>query len=812
MTFSVGSRLGRYEIRSQLGAGGMGEVYLAQDTTLDRSVAIKFLPETLLADEQARKRLVREAQAAAKLDHANICSIHEVGEEDGRSFSVMQYVEGETLDLRMKRKPLALSESLAIATQVADALAEAHAHGIIHRDIKPSNIMITSRGQAKVMDFGLAKAMPSSSAIDTEAATQSLLTAAGVVLGTVPYMSPEQVKGEHIDARSDIFSFGVVLYEMASGRQPFVSESAAAIASAILTHEPALLARYCLDVPDELQRIVRKSLEKDRERRYQTMRDVGLDLDNCRREHEVARATASPGEPTSRGASVTTTASDVSKRKFLLSRHALMAGALLALVVAVALTYALVSRRGATTERPPEIRSLAVLPFANIGGNPDVEYLSDGITESLIDSLSQLPNLKVRSRNSVFHYKGREIDARDVGRELSVQAVLTGRVVQRSDGLSISIELVDARDSTHLWGEQYNRKLTDILQLQEEITNEITGKLQPRLSGEEKKRLRKRYTENAEAYQLYLKGRYAWNKRSEEWVKKGIEYFNQAIELDPNYALAYTGLADSYNVLGILSVLPPRESYPKARMAAQKALELDDSLAEAHTSLARVKKDYEWDWAGAEQEYKRAIALNPNYPTAHHWYDILLSEMGRHAEALAEAKRAQELDPLSIIINSNVGWVLFNMGQVDQAIEQERKALELDPNFVFALDRLARFYEFKGMYGEAVANYLKARTLSGAGPEAVAALKEAYAASGIKGYWRRRVQQLKIQAQQGYVSRYSIAEAHVRLGEKDQALEWLKRGYEEHENIAYLKVDPMLGSLRLDPRFQDLLRRAGFAP
>jgi serine/threonine protein kinase/tetratricopeptide (TPR) repeat protein len=786
----VNQTISHYRIVSQLGAGGMGEVYLAEDTQLGRRVAIKFLSPELVADERANKRLFKEARAAATLDHPNICSIYEVGEADGRSFIAMQYIEGETLDARIKGKPLELKDSLSIASQVADGLAEAHAHGIIHRDIKPANIMITARGQVKVMDFGLAKLIQHSEVVQSEAETEALLSTPGAIIGTVPYMSPEQVRGQPVDARSDIFSFGVLLYEILSGQQPFVAESATATASAILTREPPPLARYSSDVPGELQRIVRKCMEKDRERRYQTARDLAIDLHNLARIGDsaieaVAQSLVAPGHSV---------------------RSAVVAVLAFALIAAVAIGIYYSPRSGHT------INSIAVLPFANIGGNPDVEYLSDGITESLIDSLSQLPNLKVMSRNSVFHYKGREIDARHVGRELNVQAVLTGRVVQRSDGLSISIELVDARDSTHLWGEQYNRKLTDILQVQDEITNEITGKLQPRLSGEEKKRLTKRYTENAEAYQLYLKGRYAWNKRSEEWVKKGIAYFNQAIEVDRNYALAFAGLADSYNVLGILDYLPAKEAYPKARAAAAKALEIDDALAEAHTSLARVKQDYEWDWRGAEQEYKRAIALNSNYPTAHHWFDILLSVMGRHAEALAEAKRAQELDPLSIIINSNIGWVLFNMGQVDQAIEQERKALELDPNFVFALDRLARFYEFKGMYGEAVANYLKARTLSGAGPEAVAALKEAYAASGIKGYWRRRVQQLKIQAQQGYVSRYSIAEAHVRLGEKDQALEWLKRGYEEHENIAYLKVDPMLGSLRLDPRFQDLLRRAGFAP
>jgi len=392
----IAETISHYRIIKPLGAGGMGEVYLAQDTKLDRKVAIKFLPESLVADEQARKRLVREAQAAANLDHPNICAIHEVGEEDGRSFLVMQYVEGETLDFRIKRKPLDLSESLSIATQVADALAEAHAHGIIHRDIKPSNIIIAPRGQAKVMDFGLAKA--SLGGVETEAETQSLLTAPGVVLGTVPYMSPEQVKGEKIDARTDIFSFGIVLYEMLSGRQPFANDSAAATASAILTHEPLPLARYCTDVPDELQRIVRKCLEKDRERRYQTIRDVALDLDSCRREREAARATVSQGERTTGGVPVTTAASDSSKRKFLISRRALIAGTLLTLLVGVTLAYWLVFRRATTTARSPEIRSLAVLPLNNLSGDPAQEYFADGMTEALISNLAQIRALKVISR------------------------------------------------------------------------------------------------------------------------------------------------------------------------------------------------------------------------------------------------------------------------------------------------------------------------------------------------------------------------------------------------------------------------------
>src|SRR3989441_2330120 len=470
MALAAGTKLGRYEIRSKVGEGGMGEVYLAEDTQLGRRVAIKLLPPETLSDEQARMRLVREAQAAAKLDHPNICAIYEVGEEVGRSFIAMQYVEGETLDARMKRKPLDLAESLAISAQVADALAEAHAHGIIHRDIKPSNIIIAARGQAKVMDFGLAKVEQESGRIGTEAETQTMLTAPNMILGTVPYMSPEQVKGEKLDARTDIFSFGVILYEMLCGRQPFASESAAATASAILTHEPAPLARYCADAPEELQRIIRKSLEKDREQRYQSARELSIDLKNLQRDSDVRALTA---------------AARTSPRPAVFRRFAFVALALLSLAVIGVGVYWLLGR--STT-----VESIAVLPFVNVNASSDTEYLSDGITDSLINSLSQLPKLKVIARSSVFSYKGKEVNPEAVGHELNVQALVTGRITQRGDNLSISVELMDTRDKRHIWGEQYNRKISDLLAVQEEISSAISENLRLKLTVEEQKRSEER--------------------------------------------------------------------------------------------------------------------------------------------------------------------------------------------------------------------------------------------------------------------------------------------------------------------------------
>ena len=744
MSIAPGTRLGRYEIRSPLGAGGMGEVYLAEDTKLRRKVAIKFLPPGSIASEQANKRLLREARAAAALDHPHICGIHEVGEEAGQSFIVMQYVEGETLDCRMKRQPLGFHEGLTIATQVADALSEAHWHGIVHRDIKPSNIMITSRGAVKVMDFGLAKIIKKARGVESEAETEALLSTPGAILGTIPYMSPEQVRGEALDGRSDIFSFGVVLYEMLSGQQPFASESVAATASAILTREPPPLARYLREVPAELERIVCKALRKDREERYQTAKDLLIDLRRLKQQLEVEIERSAQLADGSNGAAgmgsgqralaetvieaaarQTVNTQPLAGRLRQYKKMALVALAALVMAIAVVIYF-----RGAGLGGGAAIDSLAVLPFVNAGGDPDAEYLSDGISESLINSLSQLPNVKVMSRNSVFRYKGRETDAQAVGRVLGVRAVLAGRVMQRGDGLSISTELVDARDNSHLWGEQYNRKLTDILAVQEEIAREISTKLRSRLTGEEQKRVTKRYTENTEAYQLYLKGRYHLNRLTDEGFMKGREYFQQAIDRDPNYALAYAGLADSYNMLGGWNALAPKEVFPKARAAAMKALELDDTLAEAHTALGTIKLFYDWDWSGAERAFKRAVEINQSYADAHLMYGYYLSAMGRFDEALARMRRAQELDPLTLAKVAGIGDVLYYQRQYDRAIEQYQKTLEMDPNSGFAYWSLGNVYVQKGMYEQAIAEYQKAIPLSGDSPDELASLGYAYALSG----------------------------------------------------------------------------------
>ena len=593
----TGRQMGNYKVLSRLGAGGMGEVYLAQDTRLGRKVAIKFLAPELAGDERARRRLLREARSIAALDHPNICPIYEVAEEDGTRFIVMQYVEGETLAVKTQRKPLELRESVDIAVQVADALSEANARGIVHRDIKPQNIMVSARGKAKVMDFGLAKIIEQSSLMESEAETQSLLTEPGMIIGTIPYMSPEQVRGEALDARSDIFSFGAVLYEMISGRQPFAAESAAATASAILAKEPLPVARFAPEAPEELQRIVRKCLEKDREQRYQAARELLIDLHHLQKESGRTPETALKSVP---------------EQHRIPHRYALAAAALLVFAIAGSWVYL-------STTKTKGISSIAVLPFANIDADPDTEYLSDGITDNIIERLSQLDNLKVTSHTAVFHYKGREIDAQAIGRELGVEALLTGRVVKRSDALTINLELVDARNNTHIWGEQYDRKLSDLLAVQREIPVDVSDKLRLRLSGESKERLARVNTSNPEAYQLYLKGRYSWERFTQDGARQAVDYFEEAIKKDPTYAAAYSGLADAYLFgQGAGAGLPQKEAHRRARDAAMKALALNPTLGEAHASLAEVLLYDDWDFAGAEKEFKRSIELSPSYAEGRH--------------------------------------------------------------------------------------------------------------------------------------------------------------------------------------------------
>jgi serine/threonine-protein kinase len=763
----------------------MGEVFLADDTRLHRKIALKLLPLTASDDVEANARLLREATAAATLDHPNICSIYDIGEDRGRHFIVMAYVEGETLDRRIKKRPLELEESLALSTQVADALAEAHRRGVVHRDIKPANIMITPLGVAKVMDFGLARL--DAGPVTADAETEPALTAPGLVMGTLPYMSPEQVRGERVDASSDIFSFGVTLYEALTGRQPFASGSAGATASAILTLEPSPITRYTERLPDELNRIVRKCLEKDRRRRYESARELASDL------HALQRVS---------GASVFSMRGvDSPPRRGSARRW--VGAVILGAVVVGAGGYRLATRTS------PRIESLAILPFENAGADPEIDYLSDGIPESLARGLSKVPHLRMIAMGSVRRYKNTRVDPRVVGRDLAVRAILMGHVVPHGDMLSINVELVDTTDGRELWSDQYTRKLGDVLALEGDLSRQMRDALRLQLNADDEERSAKRATENAAAYQLYLKGRFYWNKRTPENLHKSIRLFQQAIDLDPNYALAYSGIADCYVLLGYhnYGAEPPGEALPKARAAAERAVTIDPELAEGHTSLANAFA-FEWNQQGAVTEFTRAIALNPNYATAHQWYGLYLVPAGKFDEGLAELRRAQQIDPLSLIINQNVGWMLYIARRYDEAIEQQRKTLELDSHFHLAFWGMGLAHVQKHMYAQAIAAFTQAQAFSDDDPVARAALGFAYAAAGDRENAERVVNDLIAVSRKRYFPPYQIAMIYGGLGDKDRAFEWLEKAYTEHSpGLTFLKTEPMVDGLRTDSRFKDLIRR-----
>jgi serine/threonine-protein kinase len=824
----VGTKLGHYEIRAKIGEGGMGEVYLAQDTKLDRKVALKILPADLASQRDRMERFIREAKSAAALSHPNIAQIFEIGEDRGTHFIAMEFIDGQTLRQLIREGDTDLPRLLRYLQHAADGLAKAHAAGIVHRDLKPDNVMVTRDGHTKILDFGLAKLIEPAQTSFTGDRASELATflqpqsKPGLVLGTVGYMSPEQAQGktQQIDQRSDIFSFGCILFEAVTGRKAFEGKDPIDSLNKIIREPAPPVSEYRPDLPNHLQRIVRRCLAKDPEDRYQTIKDVAIELRELRHELATAAGADVTLTPATTGLGTTTASvssgatqsapASVSPIATGIWRHKLIAAIIITVLAlgAMGLGMFLHARKSEVA-----IESIAVLPFQNKSAEGDTEYLSDGLTESLIYRLSQLPNLKVSPTSSVFRYKGKEIDPIKVGSELGVSAVLSGRIIQRGDNLTISAELVDVRSNKLLWGEHYDRKMSELLATQREISREIVDNLKLKVSPEEKG-LAKHYTESNEAYQLYLKGRFYWNKRTVEGMKRSLEYYNQAIEKDPNFALAYAGLADTYSLLCGPEAggdLPPNEALPKAKAAALNALQIDESLAEPHVSLGHVKYYYDRDWAGAEREFKRAIELNPHYATAHQWYAIYLSVIGREAEAIAEVKRAQELDPLSLSINVWFVRIVYEYsGQFDQAQDHLRKTLEIDPNFIQTHYRLGAVYEETGRYAEAITEIRQVMKLSEGKPHGIAVLARVYALAGKKEDAQKTLNQLLQMAKQRYVAPTSIALIYAALGDKDQAFAWLAEADKAHDlQIVRLKTDPMFSRLRSDPRFDELVKRVG---
>ncbi len=793
----VGANFGHYKIESFIGAGGMGEVYAATDETLGRRVALKFLSPARLADEDFIRRFESEARAASALNHPNILTIFEIGKIDNLSFIATEFIEGETLRQKIRDENLNFREIVKISTQIAQALEAAHDAGIVHRDVKPENIMIRRDGYAKVLDFGLAKTLRQNSAEDDK----RFSTLPGIVPGTTNYMSPEQVRGQKVDSRTDIFSLGVVIYEMISRRQPFSGISGNAVIASILLDEPPDLKKLAPDIPPEFAEIVGQALRKDKNERYQTMGELLADLRSLHDANSLGNY--SSGKTFSYNSAL----QKKSFAAFLQNRMALLAAVVLLILFASIGFYFF------APNQTKNIESVAVMPFVNSGADSETEYLADGLTESVIDRLSQLPDFKVMSFNSVSHYKGKDFDAQTIGRELNIAAVLISRLALNGEDISINTELVSVADNSRLWGFRYNGKLSDVLAMQESIAEEISERLNPNLSGAEKNLLAKHDTENPKAYQLYLKGRFFWNKRTAEDLRRGIEFFYQAIEQDASYALAYAGLADCYGLLSNYAATPPQESMPKAKAAALKALEIDANLAEAHTSLGNVRKEFDWDFAGAENSFKRAIELNPNYATAHQWRAENLVVLKRFDEAIESMRRAQDVDPFSLIVNGEVGWVLHHARRYDEAVAQLDKTVELDRNFARTHFFLGRVYEQKGMYEEAVTATQKAIELSKGSALFKASLAHIYATAGQKSEAEKILRELENRAKTEYVSPFAFALIYAGMNEKEKALSWLERAFAQRDTILFNYIrDPQLENLRSELRFAALLNHVQLKP
>jgi eukaryotic-like serine/threonine-protein kinase len=759
------SLLGPYQILSHVGGGGMGEVYRAQDTRLGRQVALKVLATHLAKDQDFVDRFEKEMRALAALSHPNILVIHDVGKEQEFHFAVMELLEGETLRTRMDRNAIGWEKAVELATEIADALTAAHSKGIIHRDLKPENIFLTLDERVKVLDFGLARLR----SVDSPEGVSQLITVAGktkpgMLMGTVAYMSPEHLRGAEVDSAADIFSFGCVLYEMLGGKPAFLRATTAETFAAILTENPPEISGSGILVPVELQRIVDFCLQKDPADRFRSARDLYLALKMLPHKTTILD-------------SIFQQAPEIKTKR---------------------------------RSKKKAVDSVAILPFSTDGLDSDAEYLGEGMTEIIINTLSQIPRLRVMAYATVSRYRGKGVDALRAGRELNVRAILSGKVVQREDAMEIQVELVDVLDGAQLWGERYTGDLCGVSGLQDKIARHISEKLRLRLTGEQKKRMRRRFTRNKEASNLYLKGRYFWNKRTEESLRKSLEFFQQAILEDPDFSQAYAGLADAYSILGGYGFLPPKEAYPLGKQYALKALDLDPNSVEAHTSFAVFLYRHDWNWEEAEKEYQTAIQINPGYVVARHWYAVLLALLGRFDEALLEIQKARELDPFSTAINWSMGYILYYAHQFDRALEQYRYTLMLDPSFVRIHVDVALAYTQKSMFAEALTEIEKAADGSQLTPGVLASFAYTYALGGKRSEARKIREELKDPSLRNFVSPYSVAVVSIALEEFEEAFHWLQRAIEEREDaVVSLKVNPRMDPLRNDPRFNELLRGVG---
>ena len=770
----IGKTISHYNILEKLGEGGMGVVYKAQDTKLDRIVALKFLPKHLLCDSEAKTRFEQEAKAASALNHTNISTIYEIDEVEGECFICMEYVEGNSIKELLKEKTLSIEEILKIVIQIAEGLNAAHKKGIVHRDIKSDNIMLTHEGLVKIMDFGLAKLRG-----------VSKLTRTGSTVGTLAYMSPEQVQGIELDQRSDIFSFGVVLYEMITGQLPFKGEHEAAVVYSIINETPEPLARYKVNVPEELQRIVDKALVKSRAERYQHVDEMMADLKYIKKKLETTTPIQERRKP---------------KRLMKVPIYVYIGVTILIAILILSKLYFFASR-----EVP--INSIAVLPFQNLSADPEQEYFSDGITEALISELSKIKALRVISRTSAMRFKKTEKSLPEIARDLNVDAVVEGSVQRVQDDVRITAQLIKAEPEKHLWASDFTRKFKDILILQSEVAQAIAREIKITVTPEEQQQLAVYRTVNPEAHELYLKGMYFVNKLSPADVEKGFKYFEEAIQKDPDYALAYTGMAKGYDYLALVT-MPPKEAWPKVDSLARRALSLDKTLADAYALMAEVKFCYEWDWKGAEENYKRAIELNPNYATAYAWYAYYLSAMKRFDEAIREAKKARELDPLSFDISMSMVYVFLYSGQCDSAITLANEILKIDSTLAFGYDMLGNCYLCKKMYNEAINQYQKSIALKSS--ISLSWLAYAYAASGKENEARKILSDLIEESKHRYVDPFLFAVVYLALGEHDKVIECLEKAYEYRSlMLLFIRTFPGWEDYSKDLRVVALIKKIG---